>query len=58
MRLEEAKFMLTHKDICLAVIGVKDREVIKRIIEAGELMGIPPNDHIIVAGDEYVSAMG
>lgn len=39
------------------VIGGKDREVTKRIRDAGELMGIPLNDHIIVAGDEFVSAM-
>jgi DNA repair protein RadC len=36
-------------------ISAKDREVTKRIKEAGALMGIPLDDHIIVAGDEYVS---
>jgi DNA repair protein RadC len=38
-------------------IGNKDREVTKRISEAGELLGIKLDDHIIVAGDEFVSAM-
>jgi DNA repair protein RadC len=38
-------------------IGAKDREVTRRIKDAGELMGIPLNDHVIVAGDECVSAM-
>ena len=37
-------------------IGEKDREVTKRIKEAGELMGIQLDDHIIIAGDEFVSA--
>jgi DNA repair protein RadC len=39
-------------------ISAKDRDVTKRIKEAGDLMGIPLNDHVIVAGDEWVSAMG
>jgi DNA repair protein RadC len=38
-------------------IGNKDREVTKRISEAGELLGIKLDDHIIVAGDEIVSAL-
>jgi DNA repair protein RadC len=38
-------------------ISAKDREVTKRIMDAGELMGIPLNDHIIVTSDDYVSAM-
>ena len=33
-----------------------DREVTKRIGEAGELMGIGLDDHIIVAGGTFVSA--
>ena len=37
-------------------IGNKDREVTKRISEAGELLGIILDDHIIIAGDKFVSA--
>jgi DNA repair protein RadC len=39
------------------VIGAKDKEVTKRIREAGELMGVPLDDHIIIAGDSFVSVM-
>ena len=38
-------------------ISEQDREVSKRIKEAGELMGIRLDDHIIIAGDGFVSAM-
>ncbi|MCL2146910.1 MAG: DNA repair protein RadC [Synergistaceae bacterium] len=38
-------------------IGNKDREVSKRISEAGELLGINLDDHIIIAGDKFVSAL-
>jgi DNA repair protein RadC len=38
-------------------IGAKDREVTKRIKDAGDLMGIPLVNHIVIAGDDYVSAM-
>ena len=38
-------------------IGLKDREVSKRIEEAGIIMGIPLDDHIIIAGQNYISAM-
>lgn len=38
-------------------IGNKDREVTKRIKDAGELLGIKLDEHIIVAGDEFVSAL-
>ena len=37
--------------------GEKDREVTKRIREAGELIGIALVDHIIIAGGDYISAM-
>jgi len=37
-------------------ISEQDREVTKRIKQAGELLGIRLDDHIIVAGDGYVSA--
>jgi len=37
-------------------ISEQDREVTKRIRQAGELMGIRLDDHIIVAGDSFVSA--
>ena len=35
-------------------ISEQDKEVTKRIRQAGELLGIRLDDHIIVAGDEYV----
>jgi DNA repair protein RadC len=38
-------------------IGDKDREVTRIIREAGELLGIALDDHIVIAGDGYVSAM-
>ncbi|MCL2099375.1 MAG: DNA repair protein RadC [Oscillospiraceae bacterium] len=38
-------------------IGSKDKEVTKRIKEAGELLGITLDDHIIVTGDSFVSAL-
>ncbi|WP_276620921.1 RadC family protein [Syntrophomonas wolfei] len=38
-------------------ISSKDREVTKRIQEAGELLGIKLDDHIIIAGDDFVSAL-
>jgi len=37
-------------------ISEQDREVTKRIKLAGELLGIKLDDHIIVAGDSFVSA--
>lgn len=39
------------------IISDKDREVTKRIREAGELLGITLDDHIIISGDGYASAM-
>lgn len=39
------------------VIGDKDKEVTQRIREAGELMGIRLDDHIIVTRESFVSAM-
>ena len=38
-------------------VGSKDREVTQRIKDAGELLGINLDDHIIIAGDKYVSAL-
>lgn len=38
-------------------IGNKDREISKRIKDAGELLGIKLDEHIIIAGDEFVSAL-
>lgn len=38
-------------------ISEQDREVTKRIRQAGELLGIRLDDHIIVAGDNFVSAL-
>ena len=37
-------------------ISEQDIEVTKRIKQAGELLGIKLDDHIIVAGDEFTSA--
>jgi DNA repair protein RadC len=37
-------------------ISEQDREVTRRIRQAGDLIGIRLDDHIIVAGDEFVSA--
>jgi len=37
-------------------ISEQDREVTRRIKQAGELLGIRLDDHIIVAGDNFVSA--
>ena len=37
-------------------ISASDREVTKRIKQAGDIIGIRLDDHIIVAGDEFVSA--
>ena len=37
-------------------VSEQDLEVTKRIRQAGELLGIKLDDHIIVAGDEFVSA--
>jgi DNA repair protein RadC len=39
------------------VIGDKDKEVTRRIREAGKLMGIQLDDHIIVTNDSFASAM-
>jgi len=36
-------------------ISEQDREVTKRIRQAGELLGIKLDDHIVVAGDSFVS---
>jgi DNA repair protein RadC len=36
-------------------ISEQDKEVTKRIRQAGELLGIQLDDHIIVAGEGYVS---
>ena len=38
-------------------ISAQDREVTKRIQDAGELMGIRLDDHIVVAGEDFASAM-
>jgi len=38
-------------------IGSNDREVTRRIKDAGELLGIRLDDHIVVTADGYVSAM-
>ena len=37
-------------------ISEQDREVTRRIRQAGELLGIILDDHIIVAGDSFISA--
>jgi DNA repair protein RadC len=38
-------------------IGSKDKEVTKRIKDAGELLGIKLDEHVIIAGDDFVSAL-
>jgi len=38
-------------------ISEQDREVTRRIKLAGELLGIHLDDHIIIAGDDFTSAM-
>ena len=38
-------------------ISEQDREVSRRIKQAGEILGIQVDDHIIVAGDDHISAM-
>jgi DNA repair protein RadC len=45
-----------HPSGSLDVSG-KDREVSRRIKEAGELLGIQLDDHIVIAGDGFVSAL-
>jgi len=40
----------------LLAISEQDREVTRRIRQAGDIIGIRLDDHIIVAGDEFVSA--
>jgi DNA repair protein RadC len=37
-------------------VSEQDREVTRRIRQAGDLIGIRLDDHIIVAGDDFVSA--
>ena len=32
-----------------------DIQLTRRIVESGKLLGIPVDDHIIIAGDKYVS---
>ena len=38
-------------------VGDKDKEVTRRIRESGEIIGIKLDDHIIIAGDDFVSAL-
>jgi len=38
-------------------VSQTDRDVSRRIGEAGELLGIPLGDHIIIAEGDYVSAL-
>ena len=38
-------------------VGSKDREVTRRINDAGELLGIKLDDHIVVTSDGFISAM-
>ena len=40
----------------LLEVSSSDREVTKRIREAGDIIGIRLDDHIIVSGDEFISA--
>lgn len=45
-----------HPSGSLAV-GKKDREVSQRIRDAGDLLGIRLDEHIVIAGDDFVSAL-
>jgi DNA repair protein RadC len=38
-------------------IGNKDKEVTRRMKESGEILGIKLDDHIIIAGDGFASAL-
>jgi DNA repair protein RadC len=38
-------------------VNTIDREVTEQIKETGELMGIRLDDHIIIADDDFVSAL-
>ena len=40
----------------LLEISSQDREVTKRIKQAGDIVGIRLDDHIIIAGDDFISA--
>jgi len=40
----------------LLEISEQDREVTRRIRQAGDIIGIRLDDHIIIAGDEFISA--
>jgi len=37
-------------------VSANDRDVTKRIREAGDIIGIRLDDHIVVAGDDFISA--
>ena len=37
-------------------ISEQDREVTRRIRQAGDIIGIRLDDHIIIAGEDFVSA--
>lgn len=41
----------------MLAVSEQDREVTKRIKNAGELLGIPLDDHIVCAGGNFTSAM-
>jgi DNA repair protein RadC len=45
-----------HPSGSLAV-SAQDRDVTRRIKDAGDLLGIKLDDHIVVAGDDFVSAL-
>ncbi|NLB56083.1 MAG: hypothetical protein GX811_10030 [Lentisphaerae bacterium] len=38
-------------------VGKKDKEVSQRIKDEGDLLGIKLDEHIIIAGDDFVSAL-
>jgi DNA repair protein RadC len=40
----------------LLEVSAQDREVTRRLRKAGDIVGIRLDDHIIVAGDEFISA--
>ena len=39
----------------LPISSAEDRAITKRLLESGELLGIPVLDHVVIGGADYVS---
>ena len=53
-----ASIIISHNHPSGALtLSEQDRAVTKRILDAGDLLGIPLDDHIICAGGSFISAM-